>query len=45
VEQLTVTEEDLVFHLPKNLAQEIEASGRSAEMLSRYGRVARNTTS
>jgi 4-hydroxy-3-methylbut-2-enyl diphosphate reductase len=43
VKQFTVTEEDLVFHLPKNLAREIEDSGRSEELLNRYGRVARNS--
>jgi 4-hydroxy-3-methylbut-2-enyl diphosphate reductase len=45
VQQFTVTEEDLVFHLPKNLAQEIEDSGRADELLKRYGRVARNSLS
>jgi 4-hydroxy-3-methylbut-2-enyl diphosphate reductase len=44
VEQLTVTEEDLVFHLPRNLASELEDSGRSGELLARYGRVARSST-
>ena len=41
VEKFSVTEENLVFHLPRNLAEAVEGSGRSDELLSRYGRVAR----
>jgi 4-hydroxy-3-methylbut-2-enyl diphosphate reductase len=43
VDQFTVTEEDLVFHLPSNLARELDESGQAREFLARYGRATRTT--
>ena len=35
---LTVTEEDIVFQLPSDLARDLRASGRAPALLARYGR-------
>jgi 4-hydroxy-3-methylbut-2-enyl diphosphate reductase len=35
---LTVTEENVVFQLPGDLARDLQASGRADELLARYGR-------